>query len=109
MKVYSVQITDEALSDLENIYRHYLLTADSVVANHLLDQLEQGFDTLRLEPDRTKINADLMSVGIHLHELLTTHFRIVYRIDEAHKKIFILVVLHQKQDISKALFARTLN
>ncbi len=108
MKAYSIQLADDALNDLENIYQHYVLNAESGVANHLLDQLEQGIDTLRVEPNRTKFNADLLSAGVRLHELLTEHFRIIYRVDEAQQKVFILVVLHQKQSISKALFARTL-
>jgi plasmid stabilization system protein ParE len=88
MQIYLIQLTDDTLNDLDNIYQHDLLIADSVVADHLLDQLEQRFDTLRLEPNRTKIYADLLSAGIYLHEFLTKHFRIVYCVDEAHKKVF---------------------
>ncbi|AWB67290.1 hypothetical protein C2869_12935 [Saccharobesus litoralis] len=109
MKTYSVHFSDDAFKDLETIYQHYLLTADNTIANQLLDQLEQAINSLNLDPKRTKFNADLLRAGIQLHELLSQHFRIIYRVNETQYKVFILVILHPKQSISKALFQRTLH
>lgn len=101
MPLYCVELAPEAQADIENIYQHYILTANDFVANNLLNEIDSAITSLSSEPLLGHVPLELNSSDKECLEILTKSFRLIYRILD--KQIDILLVLHQKQSIEKAL------
>ena len=107
MAEYHVILSKEAKLDIERIYQHYLNNADMLVADKLLGQLEQAVISLEEQPLRGHTPKELQGMGLNCLELLTKSFRLIYRIEK--NQVLILIVLHQRQSVQKALANRLLH
>jgi len=107
MSAYHVELAPAAQADIENIYQHYIARASDLVANKLLDEIDFAITSLSSEPLLEHLPLELNASEKECLEILTKSFRIIYRILE--KNIEILLVLHQKQSVKKALNNRLLH
>lgn len=93
-----IQLTRQALLDLQNIYDESVLRWGEHVAEKYLDELQQGLDQLRE-------NSDLLEQVNDLHEFLR-----FYRVNkhlivcDTHKQsVVVLTVIHTARDIPARL------
>ncbi|MBL4941914.1 MAG: type II toxin-antitoxin system RelE/ParE family toxin [Colwellia sp.] len=107
MTTYCVELAPAAQADIESIYQHYIITANDFVANKLLEEIDLAIASLSSEPLLGHLPLELNSSDKECLEILTKSFRLVYRILD--KRVDILLVLHQKQSIEKALNNRLLH
>jgi len=103
---YNVELAPTAQADIEIIYQHYIMTANDLVANKLWDEIDFAFKSLASEPLLGHLPLELSLSDKECLEILTKSFRIVYRV--LGNNVEILLVLHQKQSIEKALNNRLL-
>jgi len=94
---YKVILTDHANKDLEVIYQHYLTHVDDQLADKLLSEIEDAILLLSTQP----------LLGHLPIELLTKSFRLIYRLEN--NRVTIVMILHQKQSVVKAVLARLLH
>ncbi|WP_022943265.1 type II toxin-antitoxin system RelE/ParE family toxin [Psychromonas hadalis] len=104
---YSVELSPDAQFDIESIYQHYISNTNSQVAEKLLLQIDNAIISLENEPLRGHHPRELQSGISECKEILTAQFRFIYRIEN--KRVIILIVLHQKQSVQKALANRLLH
>ena len=107
MSSYTVTLTDNANKDLENIYQHYMLRADDKVADKLLSEIEEAIILLTSQPLLGHLPLELNSTDKEFLEILTKSFRLIYKIEKW--QVIILIILHQKQSVAKAVFNRSLH
>lgn len=107
MSSYTVTLTDNANKDLENIYQHYMLRADDKVADKLLSEIEEAIILLTSQPLLGHLPLELNSTDKECLEILTKSFRLIYKIEKW--QVIILIILHQKQSVAKAVFNRSLH
>ncbi|XPF94394.1 type II toxin-antitoxin system RelE/ParE family toxin [Colwellia sp. RE-S-Sl-9] len=107
MTSYTVTLTDNANKDLENIYQHYMLRADDKVADKLLSEIEEAIILLTSKPLLGYLPLELHSTDKDCLEMFTKSFRLIYKIEK--QQVIILIVLHQKQSVTKAVFNRSLH
>ena len=104
MAEFNVWITESAKLDLVQIYDHYVVTADRNIAKKMLGFLRKAIGELEYFPMRGSCPPELQSYGSRYRQLIKSAFRIVYRVEK--NTVIILLVLHQKQSLSKALAER---
>lgn len=104
---FEVLISRAATFDLQAISDFYLLSATDEIAEQLINQIENGFNSLSQFPERGTSVFELSSIGLTQYkQLLQAPFRIIYTIINRQVRVF--MVLHQKQSIQKALLSRNL-
>jgi len=107
MSVYHVELAPAAQADIENIYHHYITRASDLVANKLLDEIDFAIISLSSEPLLGHLPLELNTSEKECLEILTKSFRIIYKVLD--KNVEILLVLHQKQSVVKALNNRLMH
>ncbi|MCC5826373.1 type II toxin-antitoxin system RelE/ParE family toxin [Alkalimonas sp.] len=70
------------------------------------DYLQQSVQAILAAPDRYRFNALLADYGLMLRERLDQDHRLLYR--QQGDQIFVLLVLHCKQDLVRALYRHQL-
>ena len=106
MGQYQVVVANSAVKDLEHIYQHYIDVAEPAVADSLMDCLEEAVTSLEQNPQRGHTPREFRQLGNHYLEVLIPPFRLIYRIID--QQVIIIMVLHQKQSVAKALRNRDL-
>lgn len=107
MKKYSVEVTRSAIKDLEQISDFYLSHADKILASHLISLIENAINQLKVMPERgSEASLLVRETGRWYQQYLVDPFRIIYRVEK--NCVFIVMVLHQRQSIQKALKNRLL-
>ena len=107
MTSYTVTLTNNANKDLENIYQHYILRADDKVANKLISEIDNAITLLGSQPLIDHLPLELNSTDKSCLEIFTQSYRLIYKIEK--QQVIILIVLHQKQSVAKAVFNRSLH
>lgn len=107
MTSYTVILTNNANKDLENIYQHYILRADDTVANKLISEIDDAITLLGSQPLLGHLPLELNSTDKDCLEMFTKSFRFIYKVEK--RQVIILIVLHQKQRVAKAVFNRSLH
>lgn len=107
MKKYSVEVTRSALRDLEQISDFYLNHGDQKLVTYLISLIENAIDQLKTMPERGSEAAILVrETGRRYQQYLADPFRLIYRVEK--NCVFIVMILHQRQSIQKALRNRLL-
>ena len=107
MKKYRVEFTSSALRDLEQISDFYLRHADQKLLAHLISLIEFAIGQLKTMPERgCEASILVRETGRPYQQYLADPFRLFYRVEE--NGVFIVMVLHQRQSIQKALRNRLL-
>lgn len=107
MNSYTVTLTDNAIKDLDVIYQHYIFRVDDQLANKLLSEIDEAIELLASQPLLGHLPLELNATDRDCLEILTRSFRLIYKIKNHH--VIILIILHQKQSVTKAAFNRSLH
>ncbi|PKG99360.1 type II toxin-antitoxin system RelE/ParE family toxin [Paraglaciecola sp. MB-3u-78] len=107
MKKYSVEITRSALKDLEQISDFYLSHSDQKIVTYLISLIESAIEQLKTMPERGgEVSTLVRETGRRYQQYLADPFRVIYRVEK--NSVFVVMVLHQRQSIQKALRNRLL-
>jgi toxin ParE1/3/4 len=104
---FRVRLTSDAERDLRDIV-DYVATHDGGPAGqHVLDQIERIFLTLRESPERGTFPKELSALGIREYrEVFFKPYRVVYRV--AGGDVIVLVIADGRRDFQTLLSRRLL-
>ena len=104
---FQVQLTRDAVRDLEEIYDYIERRVSSARAQHVLGEIEKVFRSLCTHPRRGSFPTELLDIGIREYrELLFKPYRIIYRVvDEI---VYVLVIADGRRDMQSLLQRRLL-
>ena len=104
---FSVQLTDDASRDLEDIYNYFDLHDGRGKADHVLGRIEKAFDNLTENPERGAYPKELLAFGLRdFREIFFKPYRIIYRIIE--ENVYVLLIADGRRDMQKLLQRRLL-
>src|SRR5687767_5948222 len=93
LDLYSVNITERALSDLETIFDH--ISQDSPQnAQRMIRRIIRAIHHLEFMPVRSRIVRRSKKRGSTIHVRIVRPFMIYYRIDEPTLTVFVVEVRH---------------
>ena len=108
MKRYAVEVTEDALLDLDDI-ADYIGTHDSPErAEYVARGIEKIYASLALFPNRGVYTRELLELGFR--EFREVHFkpyRIVYRVYE--RKVVVFLIADGRRDMQRLLTSRVLS
>ncbi|MGI5879931.1 MAG: type II toxin-antitoxin system RelE/ParE family toxin [Syntrophomonadaceae bacterium] len=102
MKQYKIQITDKALSDLEEIYNYIaeqLQTPEAAMRQS--NRIANAIETLDTFPERVKLMETEEECALGLRQMLVDNFSVFFLIRE--ERVIITNVLYSASDIAKRL------
>jgi plasmid stabilization system protein ParE len=102
MKQYSVQITDKALEDMEEIYTYIaeqLQSPENAMGQY--NRIAEVIQKLNVFPERVRIMGSEPEHTIGLRQLTIDNFSAFYVIED--DKVIVTRVLYSASDISKRL------
>ena len=103
---FAVQLTDEAASDLEEVFDCLSRHDAPGRAEHVLERIEQAFQALSEFPDRGSYPGELLDLGIREYrEVFFKPYRIIYRV--MGDGVYVLVIADGRRDM-RALLQRRL-
>ena len=104
---FLVQLTGDAVRDLEEIC-DYIEQHDSPgKADHVLEQIERAFSRLSKHPDRGRHPKELLDIGIREYrEIFFKPYRIIYRV--LGNNVHVLVIADGRRDMQALLQRRLL-
>ena len=104
---YEVLLTEDAATDLQELYS-YIAKHDSIdKAEYVLDRLERKFQSLSDLPDRGACPKELQSLGIQEYrEIYFKPYRIIYRV--LHNTVYVYLVVDGRRDMQPLLQRRLL-
>lgn len=104
---FSVLLTDDAVRDLEDIYDYIDLHDGRGKADHVLDRIEDAFNSLSENPDRGAYPKELLALGLReFRQILFRPYRIIYRVIE--NSVYVLLIADGRRDMQKLLQRRLL-
>jgi toxin ParE1/3/4 len=104
---YSVYLTEDAASDLNDIYDYLTHQENLLTANHVLDQFEKRFLSLAHNPNRGKYPKELVSLGIkEFREIFFKPYHIIYRV--IGKNVYVMLIADGRRDMHTLLQRRLL-
>jgi toxin ParE1/3/4 len=104
---FSVLLADDAVHDLEDIYDYIDLHDGRDKADHVLDRIENAFDSLSENPDRGAYLKELLDLGLQeFRQIFFKPYRIIYRVVE--NNVYVLVIADGRRDMQKLLQRRLL-
>jgi toxin ParE1/3/4 len=103
----SVQFTHDALADLADL-KEYVVQHRSMQAWRAeLDHIKHVVTMLQAHPNAGAVCPDLAVLGITANrQVLASHYRIVYEVDDAARRIFVHTVCEQRRDLHTLLMRR---
>lgn len=102
MKQYKVQITDSALSDMEEIYNYivYQLQVPETAMNQY-NRIADAIETLDQFPERVKLMETEGERALGLRQLRVDNYSVFFNIRE--ERVIVTNVLYSASDITKRL------
>ena len=98
-----VLLTKTAIQCLQDIKSFKLINSESEqVASLIKLFIETNVNKLSLKPKMHPFSTQALDYGLKIQERVDQNYRVLFEINEG--VVFILLVLHTKQDIVKALF-----
>ncbi|MFC0685866.1 type II toxin-antitoxin system RelE/ParE family toxin [Novosphingobium clariflavum] len=105
--VYSVELTQGAEDDLEEIHDYLAGLQGADEADALLDQFLATIETLERFPERGGVPKELVELGLReFRQVLLGHFRVIYRV--MGDRVVILVIADGRRDMLTLLERRLL-
>ena len=102
-----VQLTEDAVQDLAEIYDYLGRHHSPARANDVLEQIESRFHSLSEYPRSGSYPKELQHVGIQeFREVLSYPYRIIYRV--LHEQVYVLVIADGRRDMQTLLQRRLL-
>ncbi|MDQ7096382.1 type II toxin-antitoxin system RelE/ParE family toxin [Desulfosporosinus sp. PR] len=102
MKPYKIQITDSALSDMEEIYNYIaeqLQVPDTAMEQY--NRIADAIETLDTFPERVKLMETEEERALGLRQMPVDNFSVFFHIKE--ERVIITNVLYSANDIIKRL------
>ena len=104
---FAVLLTNDATSDLTELYDYIAANDTPRKADYVLTQIENTFSTLSEFPERGVYPKELLKLGIQEYrEIFFKPYRIIYRTMD--KKIYILLIADGRRDMQSLLQRRLL-
>ena len=102
MKQYKIQITDMALSDMEEIYNYIAVQLQAPeAAMRQYNRIADAIETLDTFPERVKLMETEEESALGLRQMPVDNFSVFFHIRE--DRVFITNVLYSASDIAKRL------
>lgn len=105
MKQYTVQITDKALADMEEIYTYIaeqLLAPENAIGQY--NRIAEAIQNLNVFPERVRIMESEPEHAMGLRQLPIDNFLVFYVIED--NRVVVTRVLYSASDISRRLLER---
>ncbi len=104
---FQVFLTDDAVSDLEDLYDYIELHDMPGKADHVLEQIENAFTSLSENPQRGAYPKELLAIGLREYrEIFFKPYRIIYRVMA--ESVYVLVITDGRRDMQTLLQRRML-
>ncbi len=105
MKQYAVSLTDDAKTDLQDLYDYIVEHDAPAKADGVLDKLEALVESLSRFPQRGAVTKELRDVGIKdYREVYFKPYRVIYRVLGA--KVFVYLIVDGRRDMQTLLTQR---
>ncbi len=104
---FSVQLTDDAARDLEELCDYVERRDAPGRAEHVLERIEKVFDSLSAHPHRGNYPKELLDIGIREYrEVFFKPYRVIYRVMES--DVYVLLIADGRRDMQTLLQRRLL-
>lgn len=104
---YSVYLTDDAASDLEDLYDYIEFHDAPGKADYVLDKIEGVFASLSDNPERGTYPNELLALGMREYrEIYFKPYRILYRVMA--EQVYVMVIADGRRDMQSLLQRRLL-
>ena len=104
---FLVQLTDDAMRDLEEICYYIDQHGEPGRADCVLEQIEKVFSSLSEYPERGNYPTELLDIGIREYrEIFFRPYRIIYRVIE--NNVYVLLIADGRRDMQTLLQRRLL-
>jgi toxin ParE1/3/4 len=105
MKHYTVLLTDDAKTDLQDIYDYIAERDAPIKADGVLDKLEALVNSLSQFPERGAVTKELRDVGIREYrDVYFKPYRVVYRLIGS--KVLVYLIVDGRRDMQTLLMRR---
>lgn len=105
---FEVLLTEDASSDLEDIYTYIAEHDAPGKAEDLLDRIEEVIESLSTYPDRGSYPKELSALGIRKYrQRFFKPYRIIYRV--IGKRVYIYLIADGRRDFQALLASRLLS
>lgn len=105
MKQYAVSLTDDAKSDLQDLYDYIAEHDAPAKADGVLDKLEALVESLSLFPERGAVTKELRDLGIKdYRQVYFKPYRVIYRVLGA--KVLVYLIVDVRRDMQTLLTQR---
>ncbi len=104
---FSVVLTDDALSDLDDLCAYIAEKDAQGRADHLLDRIEKTLTSLSEMPERGRHPPELAALGIRSYrEVFFKPYRLIYRVEK--RRVVVLLIADGRRDMQSLLARRLL-
>ena len=104
---FAVQLTDDALRDLEEIDDYVRRNDGPSRADRVLERFESAFASLSSHPHRGRYPRELLDAGVREYrEIFFKPYRIIYRVME--DNVYVLLIADGRRDMQTLLQRRLL-
>jgi plasmid stabilization system protein ParE len=104
---YSVLLLEEAVQDIEAIYRHIRNTGNAKAARDLVSNLRRACGSLSEHPERGHIPPELSRAShFEYRQIIHNRFRVIYQVSKPN--VFIFGIIHGARNIADVLKQRLL-
>ena len=105
--LYTVLLLEEAVKDLEAIYRYIRKSGNKKAAKDMIITIRKACDSLLENPERGHIPDELSQIGqLEYRQIIEKKYRIIYQL--ANPNIFIFGIIHGNRNIGEVLRWRLL-
>ncbi len=105
MKQYAVSLSDDAKTDLQDIYDYIAQHDAPAKADGVLDKLEALVESLSRFPERGAVTKELRDVGIKdYREVYFKPYRVIYR--ALGTKVYVYLIVDGRRDMQTLLTRR---
>ena len=102
---YSVILLEEAIKDIEAIYRYIRKSGSKTAAMDMVATMRKACDSLSENPERGHIPHELSKIDqFDYRQIVVKKYRIIYQL--AKPNIFIFGIIHGNRNISEILKQR---
>jgi len=104
---YTVLLLEEAVKDIEAIYRYSRKSGNKKAAKDLVINIRKACESLTENPERGHIPDELSQIGqFEYRQIIVKKYRIIYQL--AKPNIFIFGIIHGNRNIGEVLRQRML-
>ncbi len=104
---YSVILLEEAIKDIEAIYRYIRKSGNKKAAKDMVINIRKACSSLSENPERGHIPDELSQIGqFEYRQIMVKKYRIIYQL--AKPNIFIFGIIHGNRNIGEVLRQRML-